>query len=77
MSEAVSRIEEGKPLLSLTETRTRWGNGGGGTRGSRPSTRGSQAWEQREAVRPQMDARPAIDPNAAARRQMNQGRSDY
>lgn len=67
MKEAVSRIEEGKPLHSLHETRARWGRDGS-TRGSRVTPQGAGGGERREAVRPQLDARPAIDPNAAARR---------
>lgn len=70
MGEMVERIEEGRPLLSLAATQARWGNGGGG--GSRPGRPAASAsagsWQQPEAARPQMDARPAIDPNAAARR---------
>lgn len=66
MQEAVSRIEEGKPLVSLAATGARWGSDGS-THGSRPSGSRGGSWQQRQAVRPQLEARPAIDPNAAAR----------
>lgn len=75
MGEAVERIEAGKPLLSLGETRARWGRDGGGVPGA-PGMSGSRAsgtWQQRQAVRPQMDARPTLDPNAAARGHVRNG----
>jgi len=78
MQEMVSRIEEGKPLLSLAATRSRWGSGNG-TRGSGPSAGSSPSgtWQQRQAVRPQLDASPTIDPNAAARQQMRTDPTGY
>jgi hypothetical protein len=76
MREAVERIEEGKPLLSLAATRARWGSDSS-SRGSTSGTRSSGTWEQRQAVRPQMDARPTLNPNAAARQQMNTRPDSY
>ena len=64
MKGAVDRIEAGQPLLSLSETQALWSDDY-----SRPGTfshRSSHsAWGQRQSVRPQMNARPALDPNAA------------
>jgi hypothetical protein len=64
MKGAVDRIEAGQPLLSLSETQALWSDDY-----SRPGTfshRSSHSgWGQRQSVRPQMNARPALDPNAA------------
>lgn len=68
MKGAVSRIEEGKPLLSLYETRARWGRDSSTPASGRTSgTRVSETWEQRQRTRPQLDARPALNPNEATR----------
>lgn len=69
MGEMVEQIESGQPLASLSATRARWGSGDGGPSGAAP-VRPSGGWQQRSAVRPQMDARPAVDPNRAAREHM-------
>ena len=73
MGEVVDRIEQGKPLLSLAATRARWDHGG-----DRPRTSGASSVRP-QSVRPQLDARPTLDPNAAARRHMSgrPGGSDY
>lgn len=65
MGEMVEMIETGKPLLPLADTHARWGGGEDG--GSRPGTFSYQsepAWQHRQAGRPQLHARPAIDPDA-------------
>jgi hypothetical protein len=64
MKGAVDRIEAGQPLLSLSDTQALWS--GDSSRPGTFSERSSHsAWGQRQAVRPQMNARPALDPNAA------------
>lgn len=66
MGEMVERIETGKPLLSLADTHARWGSGSrSGSRSGTFSSSPSGSWQQREAVRPQLDARPSLNPNAA------------
>jgi hypothetical protein len=74
MRDAVERIEEGKPLLSLSETRSRWGSS---PRSARPSTSVSGDRPRGERARPQMDTRPAIDPNAAARQHVGESRGSF
>ncbi len=59
MSEMMTRIEEGKPLLSLAETHARWGSDD--RDGPR---RASGTWQQHQAARPEMSARPMMNPNA-------------
>lgn len=66
MDEMVDRIEQGKPLLSLAATRERWGRDQTSGRGN--SVHGSGA--RGETARPQLSTRPSLDPNAAARRQL-------
>jgi len=67
MTDVVERIEKGKPLLSLADTHDRWGreDGSGGTFSHSSS---ASSWKQREAVRPQMNARPTLDPDAERQR---------
>lgn len=81
VDEMATRIEEGKPLRSLAETHKRWGSGDNGgdsgtfsnsPRGSSPSG----GWQQRQASRPQLNARPALDPNEA-RRDVTPGADDW
>lgn len=66
MGEMTQRIESGEPLLSLAATRARWGSENSRTAASSPG-RASGTWEQRQAVRPQMSARPTLDPSESAR----------
>jgi hypothetical protein len=73
MGEMVEQIESGQPLASLSATRARWGNGGGGP-SSVSGRRVSTTWQQRGAVRPQVDARPTLDPNQAAREHLTPDR---
>jgi hypothetical protein len=70
MDEMVDRIEQGKPLLSLAETRARWGRDDSLSRGNGVSGSGARG----ETVRPQLSTRPSLDPNAAARRQLQGSR---
>jgi hypothetical protein len=64
MKESVERIEAGEPLLSLSDTQARWSSGS-----DRPGTfsevSGHSRWQQHQAARPQLDTRPALDPDAA------------
>lgn len=73
MGEMVEQIESGEPLASLSSTHARWGSS---ERRQPRASAGSAAssWQQRSAVRPQMDARPAVDPNAAARAHLTKDR---
>ena len=66
MEEMVRQIEEGKPLTSLAETGTRWGSAPS-QRPGRAAVRADANWSAPDRVRPQADARPAVDPNEAAR----------
>ena len=66
MGEMVEQIESGEPLASLSATRAKWGDSD--RRGSSVvPQRPSGTWEQRSAVRPQINARPTMNPNQAAR----------
>lgn len=65
MREAVDRIERGTPLMSIWETHQRWGSANGSGTFSYRSPNGT--WRE-PAVRPQVVPRPALDPDAAARR---------
>jgi hypothetical protein len=73
MGEMARRIEKGEPLLSLSESYARWGSGGdsssGRSRVSGTTPRGisTDSWQQRQAARPQLDARPTLNPNEAAK----------
>lgn len=59
MSEMMTRIEEGKPLLSLAETHERWG------RDDRQGARSAGGtWKQHGATRPEKSARPMMNPNS-------------
>lgn len=59
MSDMMTRIEEGKPLLSLAETHARWGSDDNSGRRQVSGT-----WEQHKAVRPERSARPMMNPNS-------------
>jgi hypothetical protein len=49
----------------------RWGSGTGNGRPTRMTGQPvSGTWQQRGAVRPQVDARPTMNPNDAARQHM-------
>ena len=66
MREMVADIEAGRPLKSLADTGSRWGSGGR-ERPASDAMRARAEWQQRASVQPQSDARPAVDPNEAAR----------
>jgi len=59
MSEMMTRIEEGKPLLSLAETHARWGSDDRNDR----ARQASETWERDEAARPEKTPRPMMNPN--------------
>ncbi len=65
MGEMVSHIESGKPLLSLAATHERWG-GGDSPRRAVATYRTETMIRQHGAARPQMSARPQLDPSDAA-----------
>lgn len=65
MKESVDRIEAGKPLLSLSDTQARWGSGMSPD-GTFSEVSSRSRWGDRQAVRPQLDTRPALDPSEAA-----------
>ena len=67
MKEAVDRIEAGQPLLSLADTQARWGSGSTPRPGTFSEVSGPSRWQQYQATRPQLDTRPALNPNQAAR----------
>jgi hypothetical protein len=70
MTEMVERIEKGRPLGSMAETHDRWGRGDPtdlGTFSETSEPYGSQ-WQGRRAARPQLNPRPALDPDAARQR---------
>jgi hypothetical protein len=67
MKESVDRIEAGQPLLSLSDTQARWGSGSDPRPGTFSEVSGPSRWQQYQATRPQLDTRPALNPNQAAR----------
>lgn len=71
MTEMVEQIEKGKPLMSIADTHARWGRDSGSARPgtfSHTSAPYGSSWQQREAVRPQLNARPALNPDEARER---------
>jgi hypothetical protein len=70
MTEMVERIERGEKLLSLADTHARWGRDNPtdlGTFSHTSEPYGSE-WQGRRAARPQLNPRPALDPDAARQR---------
>ncbi len=75
MKDAVERIEKGRPLMSIADTHERWGRDSSGGTFSHSSS--ASSWRQREAVQPQMSARPTLDPDEARQRPSGPSYSDY
>jgi hypothetical protein len=79
MTEMVDRIEAGKPLLSLADTRDRWGRGGGGGLGtfSETSAPYGSNWAPPATTRPQMSTSPTLNPEVERQRPSGPSYSGY
>ena len=76
MAEITERIEQGKPLLSLADTHSRW-SGDSDRPGTFSERSSDPAWPQGQSARPQMHARPALDPDQERQRVSRDNRSGY
>ncbi len=75
MTEMVEQIEAGKPLMSLADTHARWGRDEsmrGGTF-SHTSSPHHSGWQPRQSARPQLNPRPALDPDGVRQRPSEPG----
>jgi hypothetical protein len=78
MTETVERIERGQGVLSLADTHARWGREDGRSETfSHTSRPYGSGYSPRQSARPQMDASPTLDPDAARQRPNEPSFQDY